>query len=132
VLFEVVAPLLEVVGYGVLVALLATGYVAGEFALAFLLLILLLGLLQTAGAILIEEVGFSRYHSRDLLLVVAWGALETLWYKPLTAFWRTWASFLWITGRRPGWGSIPRGGALAEHPVPAPDELAAAPAPLSR
>jgi cellulose synthase/poly-beta-1,6-N-acetylglucosamine synthase-like glycosyltransferase len=132
VLFEVLAPLLEVAGYAVLVALIVSGHVATEYAAAFLLLILLLGVLQTAGAILIEEIGFSRYHSRDLLLIVGWGALETLWYRPLTAIWRGWATFLWVSGRRPGWGSIPRGAALAEHPVPAADELAAAPAPLSR
>ena len=39
------------------------------------------------------------------------------------------ATFLWLIGRRPGWGTIPRGAALAQ-PVEEIPELA--PAPLSR
>jgi len=54
------------------------------------------------------------------------GRALPLRYRPLTALWRAWASFLWLAGRRPGWGKIPRGAALAEAP------LEAEPAPLSR
>ena len=54
----------------------------------------------------------------------AWSLLELLWYRPLTALWRTWATVLVITGQRPGWGTIPRGAAFHEDPeselVPAP------------
>jgi cellulose synthase/poly-beta-1,6-N-acetylglucosamine synthase-like glycosyltransferase len=129
--FEVVAPLLQVIGYAILVVMLAFDEVALEYAGAFLLVTLLFGQLQTAGAIMIEEVGFARYRTRDLLLIGGWGVLEMFWYRPLTAFWRAWASLLWVTGRRPGWGSIPRGAALGGHASDgAPD--APAPAPLTR
>jgi hypothetical protein len=53
--------------------------------------------------------------------------LELLWYRPLTAIWRTWATLLVITSRRPGWESIPRGAAFREEP-----EAELAPAPLPR
>lgn len=91
---------------------------------------ILLAQLQTAGAILTEEIGFGRYRRRDLILIGGWALLETFWYQPLSAIWRFWASLLWLFGRRPGWGKIPRGAALAE----APPEIAleAEAAPLSR
>jgi cellulose synthase/poly-beta-1,6-N-acetylglucosamine synthase-like glycosyltransferase len=126
--FEVVAPVLQVIGYAILIVLLVFDQVAFEYAGAFVVVTLLLGQLQTAGAIMIEEVGFARYRTRDLLLIGGWGLLEMFWYRPLTAIWRTWATLLWVTGRRPGWGSIPRGAALAEQPA----DTEAAPAPLTR
>jgi cellulose synthase/poly-beta-1,6-N-acetylglucosamine synthase-like glycosyltransferase len=126
ILFEVVAPLLQVLGYGFLIVGLIYDQVSWQYAIAFIVLVLLAGQLQTAGAILIEELGFSRYRQRDLLLVAGWGLLELFWYRPLTAFWRAWATILFLTGRRPGWGKIPRGAALAE----APSDVT--PAPLTR
>jgi cellulose synthase/poly-beta-1,6-N-acetylglucosamine synthase-like glycosyltransferase len=127
--FEVFAPLLQVAGYAILIVLIVFDQVAWQYAAAFLAVTLLFGQLQTAGSILIEEVGFARYRSRDLLLIGGWGLLEIFWYRPLTAFWRAWATFLWVTGRRPGWGSIPRGAALGERPA---SDAEVTPAPLPR
>ena len=63
---------------------------------------LLVGQLQTAGAILIEEVGFRRYRNRDLMLLGAWSLLELFWYRPLTALWRIWATVLVLRAGVPG------------------------------
>jgi cellulose synthase/poly-beta-1,6-N-acetylglucosamine synthase-like glycosyltransferase len=123
ILFEVLAPLFQVLGYAFLVVALIFHEVAWEFAAAFFVIVLLAGQLQTAGGILIEQVGFGRYRDRDLMAIGGWGLLEIFWYRPLTALWRTWATLRFLTGRRPGWGKIPRGAALAEAPtdvVPAP------------
>ena len=128
--YEVIAPLLQVAGYAIVIVMIVLHQVAFEYAAAFLVLTLLFGQLQTAGAIVIEEVAFSRYRTRDLLWLGGWSLLEIAWYRPLTAIWRAWASIRWLTGSRPGWGSIPRGAALAERP----DEISpdAQPAPLPR
>jgi cellulose synthase/poly-beta-1,6-N-acetylglucosamine synthase-like glycosyltransferase len=112
--FEVIAPVLQVVGYAILIVMIVFDQVAFEYAIALLVLLLVFGQLQTAGAIVIEEVGFGRYRTRDLFLIGGWGLLEMFWYRPLTAIWRAWATALWLTGRRPGWGTIPRGAALGE------------------
>src|SRR5205085_10215360 len=56
-----------------------------------------------------DEVGFRRYRNRDLMLLGAWSLVELLWYRPLTAVWRISATVLVVTGRRPGWGTSPRG-----------------------
>ena len=53
--------------------------------------------------------GFRPYRNRDLMLLAGWSLVEVLWYQPLTALWRTWATMLFLLGRRPGWGSIARG-----------------------
>lgn len=113
--FEVIGPLLQVAGYGILVAMLLLGIASWWYVAAFLLVTLLVGQLQTAGALLIEEVGFRRYRTRDLMVVAGWSLLELFWYRPLTAVWRTWATVLALTGRRPGWGSIPRGAAFSSE-----------------
>jgi cellulose synthase/poly-beta-1,6-N-acetylglucosamine synthase-like glycosyltransferase len=125
--FEVLGPLLQVTGYAILIFLIVLDQVSWWYAAAFFVVSILVGQLQTAGAILVEEVGFRRYRTRDLMLVAGWSLLEVFWYRPLTALWRTWATVLVLVGRRPGWGSIPRGAAFR-------DESAAelAPAPLPR
>jgi cellulose synthase/poly-beta-1,6-N-acetylglucosamine synthase-like glycosyltransferase len=122
--FEMIAPLLQLAGYGVLVVLILRDQTSWWYVGAFVVVTLLAGQAQTAGAILIEEVGFRRYRSRDLVLLGCWSALELFWYQPLTAAWRGWATLLVLLGRRPGWGRIPRGAAFraaAEaEPEPAP------------
>jgi cellulose synthase/poly-beta-1,6-N-acetylglucosamine synthase-like glycosyltransferase len=124
--FEVLAPILAVLGYAFLVLGLILDSVAWEYGAALFVIMLLAGQAQTAGAILIEQLGFERYRGRDVMLIGGWSLLEIFWYRPLTAFWRVWATVLFFTGRRPGWGTIPRGAALA---VP---ESEMEPAPLPR
>jgi cellulose synthase/poly-beta-1,6-N-acetylglucosamine synthase-like glycosyltransferase len=130
ILVEVFGPILQVTGYAIVIVLALFDEIAWEYAIALLLVVLLVAQLQTAAAILTEEIGFSRYRRRDLLLIGGWGLLEMFWYQPLSALWRMWATFLWLLGRRPGWGTIPRGAALAPQPPAEAPELAAAP--LSR
>jgi cellulose synthase/poly-beta-1,6-N-acetylglucosamine synthase-like glycosyltransferase len=120
ILFEAVAPILQVSGYVLFTVLAVLGLIAWEYAVAFFVLVLLGAQLQTAASLLIEDVGFGRYRARDLVKVGCWGLLEMFWYQPLVALWRIWATIRFLTGRRPGWGTIPRGGALAEAPAPLP------------
>jgi len=126
ILFEVLAPLLLIPSYVSLAVLLATDQIGWAFAVGLAIVLLLAAQLQTTGALLIEDVAFSRSRARDVLTVACWSLVEIFWYRPLTALWRTWATFLFLVKRRPGWGTIPRGVALAE----APTDVASAP--LSR
>ena len=124
--FEVLGPLLQVAGYAILIALIALDQVSWNYVAAFVVVTLLVGQAQTAGAILIEEVGFRRYRNRDLMMLAGWSLLELFWYRPLTALWRVWATLLVAFGRRPSWGSIPRGAAFGDEAEP---ELVTAPLP---
>jgi hypothetical protein len=130
ILFEVLRPILQITGYVLVVIMIVFDLVAWEYAIALLLIVLLLTQLQTAGAILTEEIGFGRYRRRDLVLIGGWALFETFWYQPLSAIWRVWATLLWLFGRRPGWGQIPRGATLAEAPPAV--ALETEPAPLPR
>jgi cellulose synthase/poly-beta-1,6-N-acetylglucosamine synthase-like glycosyltransferase len=115
-LFEAVGPILQVIGYALIAATLVLDLASSWYAAAFVLLTLLAGGFQTTGAILAQEVALGRYRSRDLSLLIAWSLLELFWYQPLTAVWRSWATLLALIGRRPGWGTIPRGRALRVDP----------------
>jgi cellulose synthase/poly-beta-1,6-N-acetylglucosamine synthase-like glycosyltransferase len=125
--FEVLGPLLQVAGYVILAALVVLDQVSWFYVAAFFVVTLLVGQLQTAGAIVVEETGFRRYRSSDLVVLAGWSLLELFWYRPLTAWWRVRATALVLLGRRPGWGTIPRGVALADA-----DVADAVPAPLPR
>ena len=110
-----------------MVALVGLHAIEWPYAVSLFVVMLLVGQLQTAGAILIEEVGFRRYTVRDLMVLAGWSLVELVWYRPLNALWRLWATGLVLLGRRPGWGTIPRGAAFSETP-----ETELAPAPLPR
>jgi cellulose synthase/poly-beta-1,6-N-acetylglucosamine synthase-like glycosyltransferase len=116
--FEVLGPLLQVTGYAILIAMILLDQASWEYVAAFMVVTLLAGQLQTAGAILVEEVGFRRYRTRDLMLLAGWSLLEIFWYRPITAVWRTWATVLVVLGRRPGLGTIPRGAAFRDEREP--------------
>jgi cellulose synthase/poly-beta-1,6-N-acetylglucosamine synthase-like glycosyltransferase len=126
-LFEAAGPLLQATGMVLVVVLVGLDAITWPYAVSLFVVMLLVGQLQTAGAILIEEVGFRRYSVRDLMLLAGWSLVELFWYRPLNALWRLWATVLVLLGRRPGWGTIPRGAAFSETP-----ETELAPAPLPR
>jgi hypothetical protein len=111
----------------VLVVLVGLQAINWPYAVSLFVVMLLAGQLQTAGAILIEEVGFRRYTVRDLMLLAGWSLVELVWYRPLNVVWRLRATMLVLLGRRPGWGTIPRGAAFNETP-----EAELTPAPLPR
>jgi hypothetical protein len=82
--------------------------------LAFFLIAAVTGEVLSATALLIEEIGFRRYKATDLARLTAWGMLESLWFRPALAWWRLKATALALIGRRPGWGTIPRGATLEQ------------------
>jgi cellulose synthase/poly-beta-1,6-N-acetylglucosamine synthase-like glycosyltransferase len=92
ILFEAVAPILQVTGYILFAVLAVLGLIAWQYAVAFFVLVLLCAQLLTAASLLIEDVAFGRYRARDLVKIGCWGLLEMFWYQPLTAFWRIWAT----------------------------------------
>jgi hypothetical protein len=126
VLFEAIEPLVEVLGFLIVITLLILGAENWTYLVAFFLIALLSGEVMSATALLVEEIGFRRCRALDLLRLTGWGVLEALWFRPPMAWWRLRATFFALIGRRPGWGTIPRGATL-EQPA-----QAVAPAPLTR
>lgn len=119
VLFEALAPLVEVVGYAIVITLMVENVVNWTYLVAFFLLAVLTGQVLNPTALLIADIGFRRYHAGDLARLTAWGLVEALWFRPTLAWWRLKATVLELMGRRPGWGVIPRGKGILEHPADA-------------
>ena len=117
ILFEATEPLVEVVGFAIVIALVVLNVVNWTYVLAFFLIAAVTGELLSITALLIEEIGFTRYKATDLARLTAWGLVESLWFRPALAWWRWKATFLALIGRRPGWGTIPRGAAILEEPA---------------
>jgi cellulose synthase/poly-beta-1,6-N-acetylglucosamine synthase-like glycosyltransferase len=117
VLFEALEPLVEVVGFAIVITLLVLNLVNWTYLVAFFLIAVLSGQVLSTVALLIEEVGFRRYRAKDLAVLTAWGLVEAVWFRPPLAWWRVKATMLALIGRRPGWGTIPRGEGILEHPA---------------
>jgi cellulose synthase/poly-beta-1,6-N-acetylglucosamine synthase-like glycosyltransferase len=117
VLFEALEPIVEVVGFAIVITLVILEATNWTYLVAFFLVAVLTGEVLSATALLIEEIGFRRYRAKDLARLTAWGFVEALWFRPFLAWWRLKATLLALTGRRPGWGTIPRGEAILERPA---------------
>jgi cellulose synthase/poly-beta-1,6-N-acetylglucosamine synthase-like glycosyltransferase len=118
VLFEAFEPIVEVLGFAVVLTLLVENTVNWTYLVALFLIAGLIGEVLSATALLIEEIGFRRYRAKDLARLTFWGIVESLWFRPALAWWRLKATGLAIIGRRPGWGVIPRGEGILEQPEP--------------
>jgi cellulose synthase/poly-beta-1,6-N-acetylglucosamine synthase-like glycosyltransferase len=109
VLFELLGPVIEALGFVLFVTGAALQLIAWADAAAFLVLALSLGMLQSVCAIMLEEFSFPMYRRpRDLALLYAAALLENFGYRQLTVWWRLRGLFRWLTGRRHKWGTIAR------------------------
>jgi len=119
VVFEALGPLVEVAGYGLVLASLPFGWISGSAVAAFLLAAVGLGALLSASALLLEEMSFHLYerprHLGALMLALV---IENLGYRQLTALWRAGATIEWLVRVRRGWGDMKRTGWQARPPVP--------------
>jgi cellulose synthase/poly-beta-1,6-N-acetylglucosamine synthase-like glycosyltransferase len=117
VLYEMLAPLLHMIGYTVGLILIIIQPTNWRYLATFLIVTIFLGQVLNATALLIAEIGFHRYSPTDMLRLAAWGLIEAIWYQPTQAWWRTKATLLALSGHRPGWGTIPRGVSIHETPA---------------
>ncbi|PYP59803.1 MAG: glycosyl transferase [Gemmatimonadetes bacterium] len=107
---EMLAPLVEVFGYGITVAGLALGVVNVPFALLFILVAWGYGMLLSLWAVVLEEVSFRRYRRvGDLVRLLLFATLETVGYRQCGVWWRLRAFFA-TGGRKHVWGEMTRRG----------------------
>jgi cellulose synthase/poly-beta-1,6-N-acetylglucosamine synthase-like glycosyltransferase len=107
---ELLAPVVELIGLAALVAGLALGAVNVPFAVGFLIVAYGLGLLLTTLTIALEEWTYGGYGGlRDRLLLLAFGALESVGYRQLTALWRVRGLARHLRGAAE-WGAMEREG----------------------
>lgn len=107
---EFFGPIVELSGYIYILISLVVGGVYLEFAILIFLLSCLYGSLFSAFAILLEEWSLRKYPKiSDLLKLFFYSLTETIWYRPLTVFWRCQGIWQMILGER-GWGEMKRKG----------------------
>jgi len=107
---EMLAPLIEVFGYGVTLIGLALGVVNVSFALLFILVAWGYGMLLSLWAVVLEEVSFHRYRRLgDLVRLVLFATLENFGYHQCAVWWRL-GAFFTPRGRKHVWGEMTRRG----------------------
>lgn len=111
---EMLAPLVEVLGYLVLVASIAFGIFDLSYARLFFAAALGYGILTSLWAVLLEEMSFRKYTRRSDLLKLVWFSLvEPFGYRQLTVFYRA-SSFVHYLRGSTKWGVMTREGAPEE------------------
>jgi len=132
VLFELLAPFVELLGAAYLVALAVLGLldVAGlvprapvDWTTAGVLLAMSWGyaFLLTVASLALEEFSFHRYRRwRDLGVALTAALLENIGYRQLTAWWRVHGTLQAIRGEQRAWGQMPRGGFDVGHRTASP------------
>jgi cellulose synthase/poly-beta-1,6-N-acetylglucosamine synthase-like glycosyltransferase len=129
VLFEWMAPIIEIVGLALVAAGLVFGQLSALFAILFFSLACGLGILLSMLALMLEELSFRRYgRARDRALLVVWAVLENLGYRQLTLWWRIRGVVSYVRGKK-SWGKMTRkgfnpaddnDGSIADFPVRSP------------
>jgi cellulose synthase/poly-beta-1,6-N-acetylglucosamine synthase-like glycosyltransferase len=108
-LFELIGPLVEMVGYLFLAAGLVLGLVSIQYLVAFLAVAIGLGIFLSACSLLLEELAFHIYprygHMLRLLLATV---LENIGYRQMTLYWRLVGLLHWLFRRAKSWGEMKR------------------------
>lgn len=111
VLFEWASPMVELMGYFLLLYLLATGGVDPLTSLLILGIALGLGVLLSTLSLMLEEASFHMYPRMQSILLLFWVAvLENFGYRQLNIAWRLQGLWQWMRGKRGGWGTMQRKG----------------------
>lgn len=119
VFFEALGPVIELTGYLALVLGLAFGILNIEFAIAFFIVALGLGVILSVAAVLMEELRLRRYPRWiDLAKLTFYGVAENFGYRQLNTLWRVLAIISFLRGNQ-SWGSMERRGFDSKQPEPA-------------
>ncbi|HEX6850197.1 MAG TPA: glycosyltransferase family 2 protein [Candidatus Polarisedimenticolaceae bacterium] len=109
-IFELLGPLVEVLGYIALVAALALGILDAEFFVLFLAVAILYGMTLSVAAVLLEEISFRRYPAwTDLVKLFTFALLENLGYRQLLSVFKM-RAFGDALRRYRVWGRMERSG----------------------
>lgn len=117
---EMLAPMVEVIGWFGLVVGIAIGAVDTGFALLFLTVAIGFGTLLSVWAIVLEEFSFRRYtRPRDVWRLLGYALVEGIGYRQITVLYRLRGFWNYIRGVDT-WGRMTRQGFGAPPTKPAP------------
>jgi cellulose synthase/poly-beta-1,6-N-acetylglucosamine synthase-like glycosyltransferase len=102
--FELFGPLIEVLGYTLLLAAFAFGLISWQTFAALMAVAIGFGILLSVSALLLEEVSFRLYRRpSQMLTLLAVAVIENVGYRQLVALWRSEGLIRWLAdskGRR--------------------------------
>ena len=109
IVFELLGPVIELLGYAVVIASAALGALSLAFLAAFFAAAVLVGFFLSLSALALEEFSFRRYvRGREVGRLLVAAVIENLGYRQLVAYWRTRALFDVARGKH--WGDMQRRG----------------------
>ena len=107
---EFLGPLIELIGYVLLLVSIFTESIYSEYAISFFLLSFIYGSIYSMASVLLEEWSLERYPKVKHFVILFFVSLtETLWYRPLTVLWRVEGMIETVIGKQ-GWGEMVRKG----------------------
>ena len=109
--FEVLGPVIELLGVVSVVVGLPLGLVDTDFAWRFAIVAIGYGVVLSLAAVAVEEFSFRHYRRwGDLLRVVVGAILENIGYRQAHAWWRLRGLLQALRGRQHEWGRMERAG----------------------
>ncbi len=122
-LFELLGPVIEFLGYVALPIAVILGMLSVTYLIAFAIVAILLGVLLSVSALALEEFSFRRHRSgMDVTRMLTYSVLENFGYRQLVTFWRALAYVDLARGRK-DWGVHKRKGiGYASTPGAAPGQ----------
>jgi len=101
VVFEILGPVIEVLGYVSVVISFFMGILSLDFLLLFLTLAIFYGVFLSTASIFLEELTFKRYPKwSHLFKLLLYGVLENFGYRQINSFWRFEALIQYFIGKR--------------------------------
>ena len=118
--FEALAPLIEVMGYLMFAWSVWHHSINTPFAILFIYVALLLGVLNSVVSIVLQEISGHRYQGFKAWFILLFTAVaENFGYRQLTVWWRLLGTLDWIRGKN-HWGHMTRKGIGAQSPAKPP------------
>ena len=109
VLFEWFGPVIEVCGYLFMILGFIFGIISLPAFLVFTLVAIVLGILLSISALMLEEMSFHLYQRRRQFAVLLFMAVfENLGYRRLVMLWRLKGLVYWLIGVKAKWGTMTR------------------------
>jgi glycosyltransferase involved in cell wall biosynthesis len=108
VMFELLAPVFEVLGYVVIPLSWIFGILSGQHVVLFIFISFFFGALLSTGALALDELTFRRYvRWQDVLRLMLYGFLENIGFRQYLSFIKV-KALLEACWNRRGWGEMTR------------------------
>lgn len=108
--FELLAPVIELLGWLVFIVSLLFGFINWPFALVFLSAAVLFGMILSISSILCEEFTYRRYPKlKDIMLMIVFAFVENFGFRQVHMWWRLKGIVDFLKGNK-SWGEMTRKG----------------------